>query len=80
MSNIILTQLSPYLAQQLQQRAFQNQRTLEAEITAILNQVISPDTEVTTDLDLTTAIEQRFTSVGDFEIPEISRETIRNPF
>ncbi len=43
MTNITLDHIDPTLAERLQQRASANGRTLEAEITAILESVLSPE-------------------------------------
>lgn len=77
MTNITLDQLDPQLTERLQQRAVQNGRTIEAEITAILAIVLTPTSP--TQPDLATAIQQRFAEVGGVELPEIPREPIRNP-
>ncbi len=78
MTNIILNQLEPQLTQRLQQRAHQNGRTIEAEITAILASVLTPPRSPN-DTNLATAIKQRFAEVGGVELPEIPRDPIRNP-
>ena len=79
MTNITLNQLEPQLLQRLQQRANQNGRTVEAEITAILTSVVAPTLPSPTEPDLATAIKQRFAEVGGVDLPEIPREPIRNP-
>jgi antitoxin FitA len=79
MTNITLSQLAPQLTQRLQQRAYQNGRSIEAEVAAILASVLTPEAPQSPSLDLATAIEQRFAAIGDFDIPEISREPIRTP-
>lgn len=77
MNQITLKNLDPRIAQHLQQRAWQNKRTIEAEITAILASVLNP--LAPTKPNLATAIQQRFAEVGGVELPDISREPIRNP-
>lgn len=79
MTNITLDHLDPKLAEQLQQRASQNGRTIEAEITAILESVLSPQQPEPAPPGLATAIQRRFADIEDFEIPEIPREPIRTP-
>jgi antitoxin FitA len=79
MSNITLHQLAPQLTQRLQQRAHQNGRTIEAEITAILASILLPEEPHPVELDLATALEQRFAAIGEFDIPELPREPIRTP-
>lgn len=79
MTNITLNQLDPQLLQRLQQRASQNRRTVEAEITAILTSVLIPDSSQTAIPGLAIAIQRHFADIEDFEIPEIPREPIRTP-
>lgn len=79
MTKITLNQLEPQLTQRLQQRAHQNGRTIEAEITAILSSVLIPEPSQKTTIGLATAIQQHFADIEDFEIPEIPREPIRTP-
>lgn len=79
MTNITLNQLEPQLTQRLQQRAMQNGRTIEAEITAILASVLTPSPPPPTEPNLPTAIKQRFAEIGGVDLPEIPREPIRNP-
>ena len=43
MTNITLDHIDPTLTERLQQRASANGRTLEAEITAILESALSPE-------------------------------------
>jgi plasmid stability protein len=77
MTQITLKNLDPKLTQHLQQRAQQNGRTLEAEITAILASVLN--SSAPTEPNLAIAIQQRFAEVGGVEFPEIPRESVRNP-
>ncbi len=79
MTNIILEQLEPQLKERLQQRATQNGRTIEAEITAILSTALLSESQTTSTQDLATAIAQRFAPLGEFDIPETPREAIRKP-
>jgi antitoxin FitA len=79
MTPIILDQLDPQLSNRLQQRANQNGRSLEAEITAILSSVLVPKPPQTEPLGLATAIERHFADIEDFEIPEFPKEPIRTP-
>ena len=76
---ITLDHLSPQLAYHLQQRATQNGRSIEAEITAILSSVLISEPPPIATLDLATAIQRHFADIEDFEIPEIPREPIRTP-
>lgn len=79
MTTITLKHLKPQLTQLLQQRANQHGRTLEAEITAILTSVLTPELPLQSTLDLATALERRFATLGEFDLPEIPREPIRTP-
>jgi len=72
-----LKSLEPQLAERLQQRASQNGRTLEEEITIILSSALTPASLHDDRIDLATAIEQRFAPLEEFELPEIPREPIR---
>lgn len=78
MTPITLDPIDPTLAERLQQRASANGRTIEAEITAILESALMPES-APNEPDLATAIGRHFTDIEDFEIPEIPREPIRNP-
>jgi antitoxin FitA len=73
MSNITLYQLEPDLTKLIEQRANEHGRTIEAEIKAILQTALSPRP------NLVEAIERHFAHLGDFEIPEITREPMREP-
>ena len=79
MTNITLDHIDPTLTERLQQRASANGRTLEAEITAILESALSPEHPEHPPPGLATAIQRRFADIEDFEIPEIPREPIRTP-
>jgi WD40 repeat protein len=79
MTNITLDHLDPKLTERLQQRASQNGRTIEDEITAILSSVLIPEPSPPREPNLATAIKQRFAEVGGVDLPEIPREPIRNP-
>lgn len=75
MSNIIIHQLEPDITKLLEQRAAQHGHTVEAEIKAILQSVLAP--EISPKINLAAAIEKRFANLGDFELPEITREPMR---
>lgn len=79
MTNITLDHLAPQLTERLQQRASQNGRTIAAEITAILESVLIPESSQTATPGLATAIQRRCAQIEDLEIPEIPREPIRTP-
>jgi len=74
MSDITIHQLEPSLTICLEQRAAQHGHTIEAEIKAILHSVLNPKPQN----NLSTAIDQRFAHLGDFDIPKTTREPIRN--
>ncbi|MGI0499420.1 FitA-like ribbon-helix-helix domain-containing protein [Limnospira platensis] len=78
MTTITLDHLDPTLAERLQQRASANGRTIAAEITAILESILTPES-APNQPDLATAISRHFADIEDFEIPETPREPIRNP-
>jgi antitoxin FitA len=75
MDTIIINCLESNLTKQLEQRATQHGHTIEAEIKAILESVLMP--EISDSLNLAEAIANRFKSVGDFELAELTREPIR---
>ena len=82
MTPITLDSIDPQLAQRLQQRAIKNGRTIEAEITIILSSVLTSEKaeqpgKPETEIDLATAIKQRFAPLGGLDLPEIPREPIR---
>ncbi|MGB3293509.1 MAG: hypothetical protein WBB01_11035 [Phormidesmis sp.] len=82
MANIILKQIEPRLIQRLRQRAEQNERSLEAEITAILVSVLTPPAPLEPkqlEPNLATAIKQRFAEVGGVELSALPRDPIRTP-
>jgi antitoxin FitA len=76
MSDITIHQLEPALTSCLEQRAAQHGHTIEAEIKAILHSVLNP--QPATQVNLSTAINQRFANLGNFDIPETTREPIKN--
>ena len=75
MSNITLHQLEPDLARRLEQRAIEHGHSIEAEIKDILQRVL--DSEAATKPNLAEAIEKHFAHLGDFDLPEITREPMR---
>ncbi|WP_414552470.1 FitA-like ribbon-helix-helix domain-containing protein [Anabaena sp. CCY 0017] len=75
MSNITIHQLEPDITKLLEERAAQHGHTIEAEIKAILQSVLA--SELSPKINLAAAIEQRFANLGDFELPEITREPMR---
>ena len=75
MSEIVLRQISPLLAQKLQQRAARNGHSIEDEILLVLHAALNVIPKPAH--DLVSTIEQRFASFGSFEIPETPREPIQ---
>jgi antitoxin FitA len=75
MSNITLHQLEPDLAQRLEQRAIEHGHSVEAEIKDILQRVLA--SEAVNQPNLAEAIEKHFAHLGDFDLPEITRESMR---
>lgn len=75
MPNITIYQLEPDITKLLEQRAAQNGNTIEAEIKAILQSVLAA--QLSPKINLTAAIEKHFANLGDFELPEITREPMR---
>jgi len=79
MTNINLELLQPQITQRLRARADQNGRSIEAEIAAILSSVLIAEPLPSNELNLATAIQQRFAEVGGVDLPETPREPIRTP-
>lgn len=75
MTNIIIPHLDDYIKSRLQKRAEKHGRSVEEEAREILRIALIENDEHP--LNLATLIEQRFANLGDFELPEISREPIR---
>ena len=83
MNNITIQNIDDRLKSRLQQRAEYYGRSLEEEAKEILRAVLtenSLETETSIGpLNLARAIEQRFAQFGDFEIPTIARDPLREP-
>lgn len=77
MTNITIYNLDDDLKSRLQQRAEYHGRSLEEEAKEILCAVLIRNTEEP--LNLALAIERRFANLGDFELPTIPREPLREP-
>jgi plasmid stability protein len=77
MSHITIQNFDDDLKNLLQKRADYSGRSLEEEAKEILRNVLK-GTPVE-QLNLAEAIHQRFADLGDFEIPTIPREPLRNP-
>ncbi len=74
MTNITISNLDDDTISRWQKRAKKHGRSLE-EAREILYLALTENQEHS--LNLATIIEQRFASLGDFELPEINREPIR---
>ena len=77
MSNIILQNFDDELKNLLQKRADRYGRSLEEEAKEILRAVLK-ETPLQPQ-NLATAIAQRFADFGDFELPTVPREALREP-
>lgn len=77
MSNITIQNFDDDLKNRLQKRADYYGRSLEEEAKEILRAVLK-ETPVEP-LNLAETIHQRFADIGDFEIPAIPREPLREP-
>lgn len=77
MSNITIQNFDDDLKNLLQKRANYYGRSLEEEAKEILRSVL--EEKPTEPFNLADAIAQRFASCGDFELPTIPREPLREP-
>ncbi|MDY6805420.1 MAG: plasmid stability protein [Cyanobacteriota bacterium] len=77
MTSITIENLDDDIAIILQRRAKDSGRSPEEEVKEILRTVLTKNTDAP--LNLAAAIEQRFASFGDFEIPAVVREPLREP-
>lgn len=77
MNNITIQNFDDDLKNRLQKRAEYYGRSLEEEAKEILRAVLTKKT--LEPLNLALAIERRFAHFGDFEIPTIARELLREP-
>lgn len=83
MNNITIKNLDDSLKNLLQQRAEYYKRSMEEEAKEILRAFLT-DNSLETDnspesLNLAKAIAQRFAHFGDFELPTIARDSLREP-
>jgi antitoxin FitA len=76
MNNITISNLDDDMKYRLQKLAEQHGRSPEEEAREILRLALTENQEHP--LNIVTLIEQRFADLGDFELPEIPREPIRN--
>lgn len=77
MTNITIQNFDDDLKNRLQKRAEYYGRSLEEEAKEILRAVLTENVEKP--LNLALAIERRFADFGNFELPTISREPLREP-
>lgn len=77
MTNITIQNFDDDLKNRLQKRAEYYGRSLEEEAKEILRAVLTHNVEKP--LNLALAIERRFADFGNFELPTISREPLREP-
>lgn len=77
MSNITIQNFDDNLKNLLQKRANYYGRSLEEEAKEILRTVLK-ETPVKS-LNLAESIHQKFADLGDFEIPTVPREPLREP-
>ncbi len=83
MNNITIKNLDDSLKNRLQQRAEYYKRSIEEEAKEILRAFLTDNSiEIENSpesLNLAKAIEQRFAQFGDFELPTIARDSLREP-
>ena len=77
MTNITIQNVDDDLKNRLQKRAEYYGRSLEEEAKEILRAVLTENR--LEPLNLVLAIERRFAHFGDFELPMITREPLREP-
>lgn len=77
MNNITIQNFDDDLRNRLQKRAEYYGRSLEEEAKEILRAVLTAN--ALEPLNLALAIERRFAHLGDFELPTIAREPLREP-
>ncbi|MBD2041656.1 FitA-like ribbon-helix-helix domain-containing protein [Microcoleus sp. FACHB-672] len=77
MTNITIQNFDDDLKNRLQKRAEYYGRSIEEEAEEILRAVLTENT--LKPLNLALAIERRFAHFGDFEVPIIPREPLREP-
>ncbi|NJL91108.1 MAG: plasmid stability protein [Coleofasciculaceae cyanobacterium SM2_1_6] len=77
MNSITIQNLDDDLNDRLEKRAKYYGRSLEEEVKEILRAALTANIEQP--LNLATAIEQRFAHLGNFKLPNIPREPMREP-
>lgn len=77
MNNITIQNLDDDLNYLLEKRAKYYGRSLEEEVKEILRAALIAN--IDQPLNLASAIDQRFAHLGDFKLPIIPRETMREP-
>lgn len=79
MTRIVISNLDDNLLSRLQKRAEDRGLSLEEEVKEILQAALLTENN-SQPLNLAEAIERRFAHFGDFEIPAIVREPMREQF
>lgn len=74
MTHLTIHNLDDFIKSRLQKQAEEHGRSLEEEAREILRSALTEDEEP---INIVTMIERRFAHCGDFELPEIPREPIR---
>lgn len=77
MNQITIQNFDDDLKNRLQKRAEYNRRSLEEEAKEILKAALAENIQEPSNLAVT--IQQRFAHVGDFQLPKIVREPLREP-
>ena len=77
MNNITIQKVDDDLKNRLQKRAEHNGRSLSEEALIILKAVLT-DTQTEPHF-LEESIKRRFAHIGDFQIPEIASDSLREP-
>jgi antitoxin FitA len=77
MNNITIQNLDDDLNDLLEKRAIYYGRSLEEEVKEILRAALTAN--IDQPLNLASAIDQRFAHLGDFKLPIIPREPMREP-
>ncbi len=75
MTNITLFNIDDKIKSLLQEQASKNGRSLEEEVKEILRLALTENQKPP--VNLVNMIEKRFADLGDFELREISRESMR---
>lgn len=77
MATITIRNLEDNLKRTLRVRAASHGRSMEEEVRQILREALSPETEV--EANLAERLRRRFQPLGGVELPELTREPLREP-